>query len=298
MEETIDKEDLTDNSEDFYEQEPADDVDNSDNSESQKEPENNQQDGSKFKTIEDATKSYAELEKKLGEQSNELGELRKKAELADKLQKQFQEQELKKANERGFDTIEQYQNNQELINYEANLYLKHLQECEYPDEMKRLLAEYVKNPSDEIRNTIETEFSIDTLKQVAGEVAIFKGQLQQKVNEALEQEVYNSAKEYLDTYVNKYSDEFKNPAFAALYGEAFRALGCNLNTDKFITLLKEYGNSVLQAAGIKNSVIKENSLATDEIAGLSNITDSSLGNEKNILEMSEDEIRRELKKYK
>lgn len=297
MEETIDNTDLTDNSEDFNEQEPADNVDNSDNSENQKEPENNQPDGSKFKTIEDATKSYAELEKKLGEQSNELGELRKKAELAEKLQQQIQEQELKKANEKGFDTIEQYQYNQELVNFEANLYLKHLQECEFPDEMQRLLAEYVKNPSDEIRNTIETEFPIDTLKQVAGEVAIFKGQLIQKANEALEQEVLNSAKEYLDTYVNKYSNDFKNPAFAALYGEAFRALGCNLQTDKFVSLLKAYGNSVLQAAGIKNAVNSENSQATDEIAGLTNIADVST-NEKNILEMSEDEIRRELKKYK
>lgn len=298
MEETIDNTDLTDNSEDFNKQEPTNNVDNSDDiSENQQEPENNQQDGSKFKTIEDATKSYAELEKKLGEQSNELGELRKKAELADKLQKQIQEQELKKANEKGFDTIEQYQNNKELVNFEANLYRKHLQECEFPDEMERLLAEYVKNPSDEIRNTIETEFPIDTLKQVAGEVAIFKGQLQQKANEALEQEVFNSAKEYLDTYVNKYSNDFKNPAFAALYGEAFRALGCNLQTDKFVSLLKAYGNSILQAAGIKKAVNSENSQATDEIAGLTNIADVS-SNEKNILEMSEDEIRRELKKYR
>lgn len=293
---------ITDNSVDVETQEPSD---NGDNSEAQKqepvENEGGQQEAkpeTTFKSFEEAVKSYSELQKKLGETSNELGELRKKAELAEQLQEQLNSQKLQTAQENGFNSVQEFENHQEVVKYEADMYAKCIQECEFPEEMVNMLAEYRRNPSKELLNTIEAEFSVDTVKKVAGDVAILRGQLQQREAEALENQVYNSAREYLDTNVNKYSNEFKNPAFAALYGEAFRAFGCDLDTDKFVSLMNNYATSVIKAAGIKNGIVLENTQATDEIAGLTNnVSNSPRGQEKNILEMTEDEMRKELRKY-
>lgn len=298
---TIENQDVqvADNSADLGTQEPS----NDDNSQTQNQEPAQTQEATeqvgKFKTLEDANKSYLELEKKFGEQSNEVGDLRKKADLAEKLQRQIDEQALKTAQDNGFNTVQEFENHQEVIKFEADSYAKYLKECEFPEEMVNMLAEYRRNPSKDLLNAIEAEFSVDTVKKVAGDVAILKGQLQQKENEALESQVYNSAREYLDVNVNKYSEKFQNPAFAALYGEAFRAFGCDLDTDKFVSLMDDYASSVLKAAGIKNGIALENSQITDEIAGLTNTTSNSpRGQEKNILEMTEDEMRKELRKYK
>ena len=105
-------------------QEPSDNGDNSQGAANQ-EPENsgegteNGQKNPKFKTYEDALAGYAELEKKLGEQSNELGELRKQAEVAKELQKQIDAQKLQEAQSKGFDSVEEFETNQEVVNFEA-----------------------------------------------------------------------------------------------------------------------------------------------------------------------------------
>lgn len=105
----------------------------------------------KFKSVEDLTNAYKNMESQHGQQSKEIGELRKKAEMLDGLQKNFN-------------------------------------------------------------------------KQV---------------------ELFSGAKEYVTNIVNKYDKEqyFKNPEFNKLYQEAFTALGTNLDTDKFVTLLDNYVES-------------------------------------------------------
>lgn len=277
-----------DNSEENNNQEPAK------NGEEAANDENQQQQG-KFNNLEDANKSYSELEKKLGQQSNELGELRKQAEEAAKLKEQIANMQLAEAQKRGFQDVQSYQNHKEVANFVANEYAKHIQECEFPEEMVNLLDEYRKNPTDDILETIESQFSVEVLKDVAGKNAIFKGQLQAKEQEALENEVKESAKSYLDENVSKYASDFNNPAFAALYGEAFRAYGCDLDTDKFVQLMRDYAKSIIATNGIANSINKENQAATDEIAGLtigSNAAKSSNG--KSLLQMSEQDLNKRL----
>lgn len=299
---TIETQEVTDNSNDVETQEPPANGDNS-QVENNQEPENGsgaegEEYQGKFNDLATANKSYTELEKKLGEQSNELGELRKKAELADKLQEQINAQNLQTAKEAGFETYEEFENHKEVGEFVADQYAQYLKECDYPDEMVKLLAEYRKNPSPETLELIEADFPTEVIKKVAASEEIFKGQLRQKQNEALEQQVFSSAKQYLDVNVAKYAEEFKNPAFAALYGEAFRAYGCDLDTDKFVSLMKQYGEAVVKAAGIKKSIALENDAVTDEIAGLTGGSTQPKVQEKNILEMSEEEMRKELQKYR
>lgn len=297
----------TDNSEFIDNHEPLGDNDNSDEDVNNNEPANNdggdaangenqqqQQDG-QFNDLAKANEAYAKLRELNGKQSNELGELRKQAEEAAKLKEQIANMQLAEAQKKGFQDVQSYQNHKEVANFVANEYAKHIQECEFPEEMVNLLDEYRKNPSDDVLETIESQFSVEVLKDVAGKNAIFKGQLQAKEQEALENEVKQSAKSYLDENVNKYADEFQNPAFAALYGEAFRAYGCDLDTDKFVNLMREYAKTIIATNGIVNDINKENQAATDEIAGLTmgnNATKSSNG--KSLLQMSEQDLNKRL----
>lgn len=291
---------LTDNS-DVATQEPevTDNSESADTAEPEQSNEESETAQSKFKTLEEAVRGYSELEKKLGENSKELGELRKQAELATKLQEQIDSQKLQEANDKGFETVEDFTNYQEVTNFQANEYAKHLNEVEFPDEMQNLLNEYKKNPSAELLNTIEAEFPLDTVKQVAGSLELYKGQLQAQQLEAQEKQVYDSAQQYLANNVEKYRDQFNNPAFAQLYGEAFKAYGCNLDTDAFVQLMQNYADSVIKANGIQKSIDNENQSATDEIAGVTQTGNSQpRGSEKNILDMTEAEMRAEIKKYR
>lgn len=282
----------SDNSDVGSVQEP-DNSDNSDENQTQ-EPDKNESEAenkSQFATLEEANKAYVELRKLNGQQSTELGELRKKAQRVDELEQKFSNMQLQEAQENGFNTVIEYQNSKELANHTADEYAKYINECDFPDEMEKLLAEYRKNPSDELLDTIESQFSVGTIKKVAGQSEIFKGQLQNKENEALLEELRLSASNYLNENVSKYKEDFKNPAFAALYGEAFRAYGCDLDTDKFIKLMREYADSVIKTNGIKNGINQENVNDTDEIAGLhSSGANTNSGSGKSLTEMSDKEL--------
>lgn len=256
----------------------------------------------KFDNLDAALKGYANLEKKLGEQSNELGELRKQAELV----KQLQEEQLVIAKSYGFESVEEFKNAQlqqeydhKLAAYEADQYAKFINECDFPDEMQKLLMSYRQNPTKETLELIEADFPVEIVKQVAGTMAVARGQLQAQQQEAQKEQLKVTAKAYLDENVSKYAKEFENEAFVALYGEAFRAYGCDLDTDKFVEMMRAYANSITKQANINNGIDKENTDVTDEIAALVNranapqppITDSDID------KMSDKELAANIRKY-
>lgn len=255
----------------------------------------------KFDNLEAALKGYANLEKKLGEQSSELGELRKKADLAEQLQKE----QLQIAQSYGFESVEAFKNaqaeqeyDQKLAAYEADQYAQFIDKCGFPDEMQKLLMSYRQNPTAETLELIEADFPVEIVKQVAGKMAVAKGQLQAAQQEAQMERLRESAKAYLDENVNKYAKEFENEAFSALYGEAFRAYGCDLDTDKFVKLMRDYANSVEKAAVVNNGIIKENQDVTSEIAGLvGNNAQQPSFTDKDIDKMSDKELAANIRKY-
>lgn len=264
---------------------------NSDNSDvSNNEPADN---GKKptFATYEEALKGYENLHKKFGEQSSELGELRKKVE-------ELSASELKQAKENGFESVEEYQNyqldkqdEQTLANAVADKYLKHLNTCDFPEQVQKLIEDYRKNPSDELLEEIEEEFPRSVVKKIAVDTDIVKGQLQSKRNETLNEQIRNSARAYLQPVLEKYNEDFRNPAFASLYGEAFRAYGEDLHSEKFINMLHAYRDSILSQNNINAGIKEDNDSATDEIAGLSFSDNSPSGSGgKSLTEMSPDEL--------
>lgn len=294
---------VTDNSVDTDIQEPEiTDNSDSDNQEPENDTNDNQQgteQKAKFKTLEEAIIAHSALEKKLGENSKELGELRKQKGEYDN----FKEQQLKFVQKHGFNTVEEFeeyqleeQYNKDLAGFEADEYLKYIDEVQDPDEMKKVLLKYRQNPDKEILDFIEAEFPMDVIKNVAGKLELAKGQLQNKKLEAQKEQFMNSAKEYLDVNVNKYSENFKNPAFAELYSEAFKALGTDLDTDLFVDLLNKYTESVIKNANLQKGMQQEYDDATDEMAGLSVGQTHNLS-EKPLRAMSDKELASYIKKF-
>ena len=183
QEQEIDSQDLTDNSE-LENSEPS----NEDNSDiSDKEPEQNTDNTNKtdsnvtFTDLDTANKSYQELQKKLGEQGLELGDLRKKSDELTEL-KEKQSKFLQKL---GFNSLEEYENKQREIQYdedvskfEANRYLDYINEAEFPDEVKRLITLYHSSTGEDKRqvlDSIEANFSTEIIKRVAADVAMYRG---------------------------------------------------------------------------------------------------------------------------
>lgn len=284
---TVIDEETVDNSIDDI-SEPDEDSDNSDISNN--EPADN---GKKptFATYEEALKGYENLHKKFGEQSSELGELRKRVE-------QLSTAEEKQAKENGFESVEDYRNYQldkqdekVLAECIADEYLGYLDQCDFPEQVRRLLEDYKENPSDELLDEIEDEFPRSVVKKIAVTSDVIKGQLQDKRQETLNEQVRNSARAYLQPVLDKYNEDFKNPAFASLYGEAFRAYGEDLHSEKFINMLHAYRDSILSQNNINAGIKEDNDSATDEIAGLSFSDNSPSGSGgKSLTDMTPDEL--------
>ena len=287
----IETDEQTDNSEIEENEELSNDDNSQDNDQEPDSKEESDAEKSRFASIEEATKAHAELQKKLGLQSNELGELRKRVAEAEEREAS---KKLQEAQSKGFETINEYENSKEVATFTADRYAEHINECEFPDEMNKLLEEYRKDPSDELLEAIESQFSLGTIKKVAGKTEHFKGELQARDNEALMKEIKDSAANYLNENVSKHQELFKNPAFAALYGEAFRAYGCDLDTDKFVELMVNFAETVKKAEAIKKGISDENDDETSEIAGVSSVGSSGTKGGKSLLAMSSAELDKRL----
>ena len=293
MTETIEAK--TDNSMEIETQEPETapvdtdnaNTDNSDNVVNDKEPVSDGQ----FNDLAEANKAYAELRKLNGEQSTELGELRKFKEEYNAQKEQEQAEALKTAQNNGFNSVIEYENHEELVNFIADEFTKNVSECSYPDEVQNLIEQYRKTADENILKTIKNEFDIETIEKIALQSKAKEQELYQKVID----QVKESAGAFLQQNISENADRFQNPAFAELYGEAFLALGENLDTKKFCTLLDNYTASILKTAQINQGIVNDNISATDEIAGLTAMGSNNPNSaEKDILKMSDAEMQREI----
>lgn len=309
MEETAIVETETENLEDVQEQEPVD-TDNSDVEQSDKpDTEEEQQDTAddnkqelilgKFKSQEDLIKAYSSLEQAQGKKAQELAELKEKAERLSQLEKQQQEI----AELYGFNNVDELRNHQnqkkvdkDLANFVADEYAKHLQECEYPDEMRDLLLQYKANPSSELLTTIKNEFPLNVIEDIAVNISKYKGQLEQVKHQALEKEELERAGNYLKENIAKYDDDryFKNQDFQGIYQELFKAFGTDLNTDYTVQMIEKYVQSRIQLHEKNKAKNIENDKATSSLSGFSDDSTGS-GTSKSVLDMSPEELSKALR---
>lgn len=235
--------------------------------------------------------------------SNELGELRKVKEEYDKI---IQErEELAKAYK--YNSAEEMQQaaqqirvDQDMANFIADEYAKHINEVDFPDEMRNLLMNYRNNPTDEMLKIIEDEFSKGTIKEVAAQKTMRQGQLDYERYQARLKQEEEAVNQYLTDVTTKYDDDryFKNDAFRNLYAVLFKSFGLGLETDKVIDLLEPYAQARIELAQKQKASQSENAQATDAIEGLSGGANDETSS-KSVLDMSEEELRKALRtKYK
>lgn len=289
----------TDNLEESQEQEPEV-TDNSEIEQSEKpeEQQENAEDNNlilgKFKSQDDLIKAYSSLEQAQGKKAQELAELKQKAELVDNLQKQQQEI----AELYGFENVEalkSYQNqkkvDKDLANFVADTYAKHLDKCEYPEEMKSLLLQYKQNPDSELLSTIKNEFPLEVIEQVAVDIQSYKGQLDKIKHQALEKQEIERAGAYLQEVIAKYDDDryFKNDDFREIYTELFKSFGTDLNTDYTIEKIEKYVQSRIAQHEKNKSRKLENDKMTDSLGGFDN-ENYNKGSNKSVLDMTPEEL--------
>ena len=128
--------------------------------------------------VDDLLKSYKELQPLADEKAKweqEKNELQKQADYA----KQLQDAAQLEAQNLGYRNTEEYALITEIAGATANEYMKYLHTVEEPDKVRGLLALYSKNPTPELLERIEDEFSVDVVKNVSVQAERTKNQILQ-----------------------------------------------------------------------------------------------------------------------
>ena len=126
-----------------------------------------------------------------------------------------------------------------------------------------------------------------------------KALLSEDVNKAWEkQQQIEKAQENLKQVAQKYNSPqyFQDPSFREIYKEAYLALGENLDSDRFVTLIEDYVASRILAIEKSKAVEKENRSAIDAMNFSKNEVSSITPHKKRIDEMTQTELDELLKR--
>ena len=192
--------------------------------------------------VDDLIKSYNELQPLLNQKEQweqEKAQLQQQADYA----KQLQEQAQIEAENLGYKNPEEYAFITEIANAQANEYLKYLHTVEEPDKVRGLLALYAKNPTPELLERIEDEFSVDIVKHVSVLGERFKNQLIQYQQSQRYETIKQEAESFVQNSIKDFPEWFKIPEFTQFFADALKIKGDKFETAAFIKhieKLKEY----------------------------------------------------------
>lgn len=239
--------------------------------------------------VDDLLKSYNELQPLADEKAKweqEKTELQKQADYA----KQIQEQALLQAKNLGYQNTEEYALITEIAGATANEYSKYLHTVEEPDKVRGLLALYSKNPTPELLERIEDEFSVDVVKNVSVLTERIKNQIIQQQQE----EQYETIKQEAETFVNNsikdFPDWFKIPEFTNFFADALRVKGDRFETAAFIKHLENLKEYFRKEFIAEQNANKENNKELDNLKNLTPKTIQQNTSSKNIDDYSPEEL--------
>lgn len=283
---------LDENTEETDKSETPEDEKQQDNSEENKDKpqipdEFLNQDGSV--NIDNLLKSYNELQP-LAEQKveweKERETLQKQADYANQLQSQalFEAQNL------GYKNTEEYALITEIAGATANEYLKYLNTVEEPDKVRGLLALYAQNPTSELLERIEDEFSVDVVKNVSvyaerARTQIIQQQQAQKF-EVLKQE----AESFVQNSIKDFPDWFKIPEFTKFFADALKVKGDRFETAAFIKHLENLKEYFRKEFIAEQNANKENTSELDTLKNLAPKTVQQKISSKSIDDYSPEEL--------
>ena len=239
--------------------------------------------------VDDLLKSYNELQPLAEEKTKweqEKTELQKQADYA----KQIQEQALLQAQNLGYQNTEEYALITEIAGATANEYSKYLHTVEEPDKVRGLLALYSKNPTPELLERIEDEFSVDVVKNVSVLTERTKNQIIQQQQEQRYETIKQEAETFVQNSIKDFPDWFKIPEFTNFFADALRVKGDRFETAAFIKHLENLKEYFRREIIAEQNANKENN---KELDNLKNLTPKSIQqntSSKNIDDYSPEEL--------
>ncbi len=239
--------------------------------------------------VDDLLKSYNELQPLAEEKTKweqEKTELQKQADYA----KQIQEQALLQAQNLGYQNTEEYALITEIAGATANEYSKYLHTVEEPDKVRGLLALYSKNPTPELLERIEDEFSVDIVKNVSVLTERTKNQIIQQQQEQRYETIKQEAETFVQNSIKDFPDWFKIPEFTNFFADALRVKGDRFETAAFIKHLENLKEYFRKEFIAEQNANKENN---KELDNLKNLTPKSIQQNttsKNIDDYSPEEL--------
>lgn len=253
--------------------------------------------------IENLSKSYTELEKlRSTEQAKwqeERAELLKAKEQLDELNK------LKEDNARnaGFKSAQEMQQIFEIANFEANEYFKYLNTVDEEDRanVQNLLYQYANNPTQDLMEQIEYEFSPQINKNIAIQAERKRQAFENQQKVFAETKKMSNIESVISQSVDHNPEIFNYEPFKKLFINTLNKYGDNFSFEDAKALMEAF--SGVQASA-KEAYKKEagaktaNEQATDKIAAINNSSSApAAGQEPDIDSMSPSELGKYISKY-
>ena len=246
--------------------------------------------------VDDLIKSYNELQPLLNQKEQweqEKAQLQQQADYA----KQLQEQAQIEAENLGYKNPEEYAFITEIANAQANEYLKYLHTVEEPDKVRGLLALYAKNPTPELLERIEDEFSVDIVKHVSVLGERFKNQLIQYQQSQRYETIKQEAESFVQNSIKDFPEWFKIPEFTQFFADALKIKGDKFETAAFIKHIENLKEYFRKEFIEEQNANKENKSELDSLKNLSPKNKQINPSSKNIDDYSPEELDRAISQY-
>ena len=246
--------------------------------------------------VDDLIKSYNELQPLLNQKEQweqEKAELQQQADYA----KQLQEQAQIEAENLGYKNPEEYAFITEIANAQANEYLKYLHTVEEPDKVRGLLALYSKNPTPELLERIEDEFSIDVVKHVSVLGERYKNQLIQYQQSQRYETIKQEAESFVQNSIKDFPEWFKIPEFTQFFADALKVKGDRFETAAFIKHIENLKEYFRKEFIQEQNANKENKSELDSLKNLSPKNKQINPSSKNLDDYSPEELDRAISQY-
>ena len=247
--------------------------------------------------VERMFKSYSELESYKSKLEKERADLNKYKEQVEEMQKQ-RENEAKNA---GFNSAEDMQYMYQVAAFEANEYAKYLAYTDDPEAVRQMLISYQNNPSEQLMEDIEMEFSPDINKKVATASARAQAQYETQMAQNAETTKLANIESIIGQTVDANSDVFNYEPFKKMfvgllqkYGDAIQPEDAIMVANTMSEMKEEYRKEFEKMTGATIA----NDKATDKLAALSdNKTAPATGLPTNWESLSEKELEKYIAKY-
>ena len=243
-------------------------------------------------------KSYTELEsqnsKEKAEWEKERADLLPYKEQINK-QKQAEEETAK---QRGFDSVLEMEQEYALVSLKANEYAQYLHYTEDPEATRKLLEDYISNPSDELLADIEMEFPASVIKKVTRLEEAQKKQFEAQASTQAETLKMANIENVIAHAVDTDNELFNYEPFKNLFLNTLHKFGDSFtieDSDALINAFAQMKELFKKEFDAQSATNKQNELAPDRLSSISNTTSAPNQEQVDISGMNQKQLVKYLK---